>query len=93
MSAGDYTGGICGESQDIYLIEETGNWRATLQFDSSVGQLGMVSIPLNDLNTFEESTVVNDNQQIIESSGEMYLGIYGIENASAPYSLSIEVIE
>jgi hypothetical protein len=92
VSAGTYSGGICDQEPDIYLVEEAGDWIATLDFSHATGDLDVDVYPIGS-NQAVISSDSSDDGEIVEYSGPVQLFIYGFNGASAPYSLTIEVLQ
>ena len=92
MSAGTYSGGICDQEPDIYLIENAGDWIATLDFSHAIGDLDVSVYPVGS-DQAVVSSESSDDGEVLEYSGPAQLVVYGFNGASAPYSLTIEAVQ
>ena len=93
---GDYEGAICDREPDFYRIMVSGDWRVTLNFDASEGDLDMFVFdkdtgnPVLDENGRAVASNGTGDVETIEHSGRAILLVYGCNAASANYTITLE---
>lgn len=92
--AGTYPGGICDNSaRDIYAVQISGSWTATLDYDNRVGKLGLwVWDPkTNQIATINGNVIGSSGtgHEVISYGGKVLIGVEGVDGDSAPYTLNV----
>jgi thiol-disulfide isomerase/thioredoxin len=96
VTAGVYPGGICDAEPDFYRHTISGNWRATLEFDSSEADLDIFVFdkrtgqPKLDENGMAIGSNGTGSVETFEHSGASIIMIYGYNRTSTPYTLTLE---
>tara|TARA_Y100001954_G_scaffold191122_1_gene205430 strand:- start:234 stop:1469 length:1236 start_codon:yes stop_codon:yes gene_type:complete len=94
ISAGTFSGGICGTDMDFYQINISGAWRVDLQFTHSVGDLDILLWDSangefeRDGQYYAGGTSSDDNETW-EGNGSKIIVISGYNGATAPYTLTL----
>jgi hypothetical protein len=91
-------GGICNEQGDFYRIDIPGDWRLTLQFDNSVGNLDVflwneaTNRPLLIGGERVGGISTTASVEVFRSSGVRLVKVEGVDHASAPYRMFVEAL-
>lgn len=95
IGAGTHLGGVCDAYPDFYLVDLTGPWRATVDFEHAVGNLDLYAwdaagdAPLRVDQRVIGSYGIEDGESF-EHSGPTVIRIGGFRYESAPYTLTVE---
>jgi len=96
LNPGVVDGAICEREPDFYRIMMSGEWRATLNFEASEGDLDMyvydkdTGNPVLDADGRAVASNGTGDIETITHSGRSILVVYGYNAASANYSLTLE---
>ncbi len=95
IGAGSFDGGICTDFIDAYYVDLEGDWSISIDFTHATGDLDMVVVDENgDVMTDDAGnqriSQSTGNNEYLEESGPQYVLIYGYNQATAPYSLTVE---
>lgn len=83
--AGELKGGLCGaDNLDVYHVDMKGQWRATLKWEASIGELDIL-----DLVTPREPTD-GAGVEVYVGNGPKYLGVTARQARRGAYTLQIE---
>ena len=93
LTPGTYSGGICTNAPDFYLIEEQGSWSVTLEFDHRQANLDLALFELSDdalgLPIAESSSMLNSEE--MSGTGYALLRVSSSDEASTTYQLTLEI--
>ncbi len=78
---------ICSGDDDWYEVQADGQWTATIDFDTSVGDLDMEAVDLagNPISVSDGS----GNEESVTETGPFYVHVYGFSGASNRYTLTV----
>ena len=99
LETGTLAGGICDAEPDYFRIGVTGAWRLELAFENAVGDLDMVLWDEENQEALRGSdglvlgAYTTENTEIFEYVGPALLRVYGFNYASAPYQLTLTMLD
>ena len=96
LSAGaDFTGGICAEAPDFYVVEHDGAWRLDLEFTHAEGDLDLylwdtaANRPVLDSAGAPIGSETTDDNEAFEHTGTSTVIVLGYQGGSAKYRLKV----
>ena len=96
IGAGVYAGGICDTFADMYSVTVDGPWTATMRYSNDVGDLDMQVLDIatgRPVSGPDGNPVISQDTtgtEVLQFTGPGLLVIYGYNQASGAYELTIE---
>jgi hypothetical protein len=96
IEPGEYTGGICDSEPDFYTVALQREWRFTLDFDSTEGDLDLAlwDKEKNTIRMDDEGNRVGSfgsgNRESVTGEGPALIKVYGYNNNSANYMIKLQ---
>ena len=93
IGLGDFSGGICERRGDFYFVDVNGPWRLDLEFSHAVGDIDLILFedgqPLYDRMGMPLGAGSGTDNETFEWRGPVMVYIYGFNNETTPYTLTI----
>jgi hypothetical protein len=94
LAPGAFHGGICDEFADFYAIDQAGDWKLEVDFDSSLADIDVYvwdrgqNQPLSEGGNIVGSTGSGDHEEFVYH-GPQIIAVAGYQGASAPYDIKL----